>query len=441
MIYSKKKVGIYTLGCKVNQYESEAIAETFLARGYEIASAEDSCDIYVINTCTVTAESDRKARQFIRRARSHNPEAFILVTGCLAQTSAASVAKIDGVDYICGNGEKLSVADAADKLLEQGRKNSASEIFVSDIDSAPFEKMNICRFDRTRAYIKIEDGCESRCTYCIIPKARGRIRSKAPSDVLDEVKTLIAGGCREIVLTGIETASYGKDIEGCSFADLLCMVDKSEGIGRVRLGSLDPASINEKFVEKISSLSSLAPHFHLSLQSGSDRVLALMKRRYNSRMAMRAIELLRSAMPNVQFTTDVIVGFPGETEEDFLQTLEFCKKARFLKIHIFPYSKREGTPAAIMPDQLPKDVKRDRLQRLSEIERASRLEILTKAVADAPVCEVLFETFDAKNKTVIGHTKNFFEVCAHSDVPLHSELRRVRLTSTDGERCFGEIVL
>ena len=441
LIYNKKRVGIYTLGCKVNQYESEAIAETFLARGYEIASAEDSCDIYVINTCTVTAESDRKARQFIRRSRSHNPAAFILVTGCLAQTSAGSIAKIDGVDYICGNGEKLSVADAADKLLEQGRKNSASEIFVSDIDSAPFEKMNICHFDRTRAYIKIEDGCESRCTYCIIPKARGKIRSKAPSDVLCEVNTLIEGGCREIVLTGIETASYGKDLEGCSFADLLCLVDKAQGIGRVRLGSLDPSSINEKFVEKIAPLSSLAPHFHLSLQSGSDRILALMKRRYNSKMAMRAIELLRSAIPNVQFTTDVIVGFPGETEEDFLETLEFCKKARFLKIHIFPYSKREGTPAASMPDQISKDLKRERLQRLLEVEKASRLEILSQAVSETPVYEVLFETYDEKNKTVIGHTKNFFEVSAPSDLPLHSELRHVRLISTDGERCFGEIVL
>ena len=440
MIYNKKKVGIYTLGCKVNQYESEAIAETLIERGYEISSAEDVCDIYVINTCTVTAESDRKARQFIRRARSHNPEAFVLVTGCMAQTAAGAIAKIEGVDYICGNGEKLSIADAADKLLEQGRKNSSAEIFVSDIDSAPFEKMHICRFDRTRAYIKIEDGCESRCTYCIIPKARGKIRSKAPEDVLDEVRTLIYGGCREIVLTGIETASYGKDIEGCSFADLLCLVDKADGIGRVRLGSLDPASITEKFVERIASLSSLAPHFHLSLQSGSDRVLALMKRRYNSKMAMRAIELLRSAIPNVQFTTDVIVGFPGETEEDFLQTLEFCKRANFLKIHIFPYSKREGTPAASMPEQISKDVKRDRLQRLSEVERASRLEILNCAISEHPICEVLFETFDEKSKRVIGHTSNFLEVSAPSDSPLHSQLCKVRLTSNDGETCFGEII-
>jgi threonylcarbamoyladenosine tRNA methylthiotransferase MtaB len=301
--------------------------------------------------------------------------------------------------------------------------------------------MNICRFDRTRAYIKIEDGCESRCTYCIIPKARGKIRSKSPSDVLDEVNTLIAGGCREIVLTGIETASYGKDIEGCDFAELLTLVDKVEGIGRVRLGSLDPSSITEKFVEKIAPLSSLAPHFHLSLQSGSDRILALMKRRYNSKMAMNVIERLRSAIPNVQFTTDVIVGFPGETEEDFLRTLEFCQKAHFLKIHIFPYSKREGTPAASMPEQISKEVKRDRLQRLSEVERASRFEILNKAVTDSPVCEVLFETFDEKNKRVVGHTSNFFEVSAPSDIPLHSELRKVRLTSTDGETCFGEIIL
>ena len=431
-----KKVGIYTLGCKVNQYESEAIAEKFEAHGYSVVSAEDSCDVYVINTCTVTAESDRKARQFIRRAHSKNRDAVILVTGCLAQTSPEDILAIDGVSFVCGNSSKLSVVDAADELLSGGslaRKNA-----VADIEHADFEKMNITHFDRTRAYVKIEDGCESRCTYCIIPSARGPIRSKLPSDVIAEVEALVVGGCREVVLTGIETASYGKDLEGTCLADLLCRVDKIEGIGRVRLGSLDPSLITESFVEKIKGLRSLAPHFHLSLQSGSDKVLALMKRKYNSRMAMRAIELLRNALPEAQFTTDVIVGFPGESEEDFLDTLEFAKRANFLKIHIFPYSKRKGTPAAEMQNQLSKETKRERLARLSAVEEACRIELLKKEIAERPVCDVLFETFT--NGRAYGHTASFIEVSVPSNVPLHSITKKVRLLGCDNDICLGEII-
>ena len=431
-----KKVAIYTLGCKVNQYESQAIAEKFEARGYTVVSADEPADVYVINTCTVTAESDRKARQFIRRAHSQRNDAVILVTGCLAQTSPEDILAIEGVSFVCGNSSKLSVVDAADALLSG---NSLSEKnAVADIECADFEKMNITHFDRTRAYVKIEDGCENRCTYCIIPNARGPVRSKLPSDVISEVETLTAGGCREIVLTGIETASYGKDLSGASLADLLCRVDKIENIGRVRLGSLDPSLITESFVEKIKALHSLAPHFHLSLQSGSDRVLALMKRKYNSRMAMRAIELLRKAFPSAQFTTDVIVGFPGETEEDFTDTLEFAKKANFLKIHIFPYSKRKGTPAAEMKNQLSKEVKHERLSRLSSLEAACRKELLEKEVAEHPEREVLFETF--KNGRAYGHTASFIEVSVPSDVPLHSVTKKVRLLTHDNDICFGEII-
>ena len=432
-----KKVGIYTLGCKVNQYESEAIAEKFEARGYSVTSPDSLCDVYVINTCTVTAESDRKARQFIRRARSKNSNSIILVTGCLAQTSPEEILAIEGVSFVCGNSSKLSVVNAADELLSNENGLSQRNA-VEDIEKAPFEKMSITHFDRTRAYVKIEDGCESRCTYCIIPSARGPIRSKLPSDVLAEVEALTAGGCREIVLTGIETASYGKDLSGTNLADLLCKVDKIKNIGRIRLGSLDPSLITEDFVEKIKGLTSLAPHFHLSLQSGSDRVLALMKRKYNSRMAMHAIELLRGAFPEAQFTTDVIVGFPGESEEDFEDTLNFAKKAKFLKIHIFPYSKRKGTPAAEMQDQISKQVKHDRLTKLSAVECATRLELLKKEISERPVREVLFETFEGGK--AIGHTANFIEVSVSSEMPLHSITKRVQLLSNDSDICFGEII-
>ncbi len=432
-----KKVGILTLGCKVNQYESEAIAERFLAHGCTVLPADEVCDVYVINTCTVTAESDRKARQFIRRAHSLNKAAPILVTGCFAQTSPDEILSIEGVSYVSGNAEKLSVVDAAEALLAK-KEDSIQKNSVSDIFSADFEEMSIKKFDRTRAYVKIEDGCDSKCTYCIIPSARGHIRSKSPEAVVREVEELTNGGCREVVLTGIETASYGKDLRDTDLADIICRVAKTQGIGRIRLGSLDPSLINESFVNRIKDVSALAPHFHLSLQSGSDRILALMKRKYNSKMAMHAIELLREAFPCAQFTTDVIVGFPGETDEDFLETVAFAKKARFLQIHVFPYSKRAGTPAASMPNQLPKQVKKERLATLSAVESSIRHEILSKFVEENESCEVLFETFDGGK--VIGHTSSFIEVSAPSEIPLHSTVHRVRLISTDGETCFGEII-
>ena len=431
----KKTVGIYTLGCKVNQYESEAIAETIAQEGFEISSPSRVCDAYLINTCTVTAESDRKARQFIRRAIAKNPDAVVVVTGCLAQTSAEMIAAIDGVDAVVGNTKKLFAAKELCRLLREG-KASAPVISVDPIENAGFEPMQICSFERTRAYIKIEDGCESHCTYCIIPSARGRIRSKAPEDVLSEVRTLTENGCREIVLTGIETASYGKDLGNVDLATLLEQIDKIEGIGRVRLGSLDPSLIRPDFVQRIARLSSLAPHFHLSLQSGSSRVLAAMKRKYNADQAMRAIELLRQEMPNVKFTTDVIVGFPGESEEDFCETAEFLKQARFLMVHIFPYSKRKGTLAATMPNQLPDEVKRRRLHELEVIAKETRQAILTDAVANEPITEVLFETYE--NGLAYGHSADFLEIAVPAERPLHGEICKVCLEKTDGVLCFGK---
>ena len=430
-------VGIYTLGCKVNQYESEAIAEELEKNGAKIMPCSTVCDAYIINTCTVTAESDRKARQFIRRAISKNADAYIIVTGCMAQTSPEDIAAIDGVDCIIGNTDKLSVVTALTELATKGRKNSDTEIIVKDIDNCGFEEMSISRFDRTRAYVKIEDGCENRCTYCIIPSARGKVRSKSPDLVIKEVEQLVAGGCREVVLTGIETASYGRDLGNVDLADLLCRVDKIRGIGRVRLGSLDPSLIRPDFVKKISSLSCLAPHFHLSLQSGSDKVLAAMKRKYNSKMAMRAIELLRESIPNVKFTTDVIVGFPGESEDDFCQTEEFVSNAGFLTVHIFPYSKRKGTLASQMSGQISSEIKSERLHRLEKVASESQKAILSDAVCGAPIRRVLFETYS--DGYALGHTDDFIEVAVPSPEPLRAELLNVKLLSTDGKMCFGEL--
>ena len=431
MANCKGTVGILTLGCKVNQYESEAIGELFEARGFCVRSASLTCDVYVVNTCTVTAESDRKARQMIRRLIAKNPAAYVLVTGCLGQVSPESLAAIEGVDYVSGNVNKTKIPEIAEALLAGGKKNPCPVVQTGDITLACFESMQIQKFDRTRAYVKIEDGCESHCTYCIIPSARGVIRSKPMNEVLDEVETLTRGGCREVVLTGIETASYGKDLKEGSLADLLEQVDALPNIGRVRLGSLDPSLMKQSFVDKIASLSSLAPHFHISMQSGSDNVLRLMKRKYNADMALAGIERLRRAIPDVMFTTDMIVGFPGETEEDFEQTIEFARKARFLMIHVFPYSKRKGTPAAEMEGQVPEAVKKARVARLSSLAASIRCELLDDWIKHTDTAEVLFEEYE--NGYAYGHTSSFIRVRVPSEKSLRSQFATIRPISTDGE--------
>ena len=435
----KIKTGILTLGCKVNQYESEAIAEALTDKGFEVRPHTELCDAYIVNTCTVTAESDRKARQMIRRMISKNPAAYILVTGCYSQVSPEEVAEIEGVDYLCGSSNKMSVVDKLIALINGGKKAEKAEICIPELDESEFEQMSIRRFDRTRAYVKIEDGCESKCAYCTIPASRGPIRSKPFNEVIDEVKTLTENGVREVVLTGIETGSYGKDLpEKESFASLLAAIDKIDGIGRVRTGSLDPTVIKPAFVEAIKDLKSLCPHFHLSLQSGSSNILASMKRKYNADQALACIDRLRTAIPDVQLTTDVIVGFPGETEEDFLASCDFARKARFLMIHVFPYSKRKGTVAAEMKDQIPENVKKERVAKLSEISREIRAEILDEKVAESKDIEVLFET--TREGYSHGHTSDFIEVKVKTSKRLNGLVRSVKLISHDGEVCEGVLV-
>lgn len=433
--FSKLTVGLVTLGCKVNQYESEAIAERFAAAGFTVTPAEEGCDITVINTCTVTAESDRKARQMIRRAITANPDGYILVTGCLAQTSPDQAASIAGVDFVCGNTDKQAVVEAARRLMLQGHKNERAEVLHRSLDGSGFEEMAITHFDRTRAYIKIEDGCENKCAYCAIPAARGPVRSKRPEAVLDEVRTLVSGGCREVVLTGIETASYGRDLDGCGLADLLEQVDAIPGIGRVRLGSLDPSLMKQEFVNRIAGLPSLAPHFHLSMQSGSDTVLARMRRKYNSRMALEGMERLRRAMPGVQFTTDMIVGFPQETDAEFAETLEFARQARFLMIHVFRYSRRAGTVAAGMPGQVPEAVKAERSHRLSELEAGVRKALLDGL--EGKTLPVLFES--QENGLLCGHTPEFFEVAVPAGSAAHGDILPVTINGNNGTLCFGTV--
>ena len=433
-----KTAGIYTLGCKVNQYESQAISEELTRNGFRVISPTSVCDAYIINTCTVTAESDRKARQFIRRAIGKSSNAIIIVTGCMAQSAPLAVAEIEGVDAIIGNTQKLLCAKVASKLVSEGQKRTSPLMLVESMENADFEKMSITEFERTRAYVKIEDGCESKCTYCIIPAARGKIRSKPMAEVIDEVTELTRNGCREIVLTGIETASYGKERKDEDLVKLLEQVDMIEGIGRVRLGSLDPSFIKPDVVKRLAGVKCLAPHFHLSLQSGSSRILALMKRKYNAEQAMRAIELLREHIPSVKLTTDIIVGFPDESEEDFEQTAEFLKKARFLSAHIFPYSKRQDTPAATMPSQISKQEKSRRVHALTQAQEQIRMEILREELESNPVKQVLFEAW--RDGVSTGHTADFLEVSAPSVRPLHAVTASVRVTSYNENGLLGEII-
>ena len=423
---------IVTCGCKVNQYESEAIAEALEAAGFVQHPSCDACDLYIVNTCTVTAESDRKARQIIRRFIGQHPEAFMIVTGCSAQSRAESIAAIPGVDAVVGNRQKLRVAEIAQGLVAAGRKPEGPLVEVPSLEGAEFESMSITRFGRTRAYVKIEDGCESRCAYCAIPAARGPIRSKPMADVVAEVRALTERGCREVVLTGIETGAWGRDLGQLRLQDLLREIDRIPGIGRIRLGSLDPTVMTPDFVAGIKELSSLAPHFHLSMQSGCSATLARMRRKYNRTQAEAAIARVREAIASVQFTTDMIVGFPGETEEEFAESADFARRAGFLHIHVFPYSKREGTPAADMKDQIPESVKHERVGVLSRISEESCGAILDGVLAmPDPILSVIPET--RGDGFVMGHTPDFLAVKVLTPCPLPKTEVLVRPLRREGE--------
>lgn len=424
---------VYTLGCKVSQYESEAILEEAVRRGFTLVT--EGADIAVINTCTVTAEGDRKCRQLIRRLVRQSPETKIMVCGCYSQVSPESVSAIDGVAYVCGTQNKLRTVERALELLDG---KAIPKIEVAPLAGADFESMRILHAPRTRAYIKIEDGCDNRCAYCKIPDARGHVRSKKIADVVAEARALTDAGVREVVLTGIETASFGADT-GESLCDLLDAVNGIDGIERIRLGSLEPTLMRPAFLDRIAKVGKLTPHFHLSMQSGSSRTLAAMRRKYNAETALRNIENTRAALPGVQFTTDFIVGFPGETDEDFAETMEFARRVGFLATHVFKYSKRAGTPAAKMPDQVPEEIKHARSQALIALSAESTAHCLAEILAAHPTETVLFE--QKIGGLWSGHTAAFAEVRAASDADLHGELRKVRLDKIEDDYIRADLNL
>ena len=405
-------VGLYTLGCKVSQYETVAVGEEFERHGFLVRPFDEICDVYVVNTCTVTAESDRKSRQFIRRAIKRNPKAIVMVMGCYSQRAKDEVSKIEGVCCVIGTENKLSLVSVAERMLSDREYGRVCEKYISttDVTKAVFEKMTVTSAPRTRAYVKIEDGCESKCTYCAISGARGRVRSKPRSDVISEVEALYRNGTREIVLTGIETASYGRDFDDeYGLADLICELDARGSCERIRLGSLAPELINHDFVMRVKNAGILAPHFHLSLQSGSDNVLRNMKRRYNRTQAMHVIEDIRENIPRATFTTDLMVGFPGESEEDFQQTVDFVRRAGFLDAHVFAYSRREGTPAAYYDGQISESIKRERSDRLIKIKNEVRDGLLDEIVREGIPLSVIAETLDSDG-CYTAHSDTYVEV-------------------------------
>ena len=421
---------IYTLGCRVNFYESQAIAEGLEKDGFIPAEEEEKADVCIINTCAVTQMSEKKSRQLVRRCIRENEGAEIYVTGCSSQLHPEIYEKIEGVSGVFGCRNKSELCDYI-----TGRKKADGIIIKDSLDNGKeLIPAAISHFDRVRAYVKIEDGCDGKCAYCIIAKARGRAVSRDEEEILSEIGTLAKGGCREVVLTGIETANYKPSLSG-----LILRVAEVEGIERIRLGSLDPAFITEKFLSEIAECKKFMPHFHLSLQSGCSQTLAAMKRKYNAEMAAEVIENIRKYFPNANLSADIICGFPGETEENFGKSLEFIKKARLLHAHIFPFSRREGTVADSMPCQLTEEQKDERCRALSSMQKEIKKEILEAYIKNNKTCEVLFET--EETDFWHGHTDNFIEVSAKAKTggDIKGKILTVEILSTDGEIIYGEI--
>ncbi len=353
-----KKAALHSLGCKVNSYETEAMQQMLVRAGYEIVPFGEEADLYVINTCSVTNIADRKSRQMIHKARKMNPDAIVVAAGCYVQTSTEQVKKDNSIDIIVGNNKKQDLLELVAAYEREHRREE--EVLDINKPHQPYEELKVSHpTEHTRAFLKVQDGCNQFCSYCIIPYARGRVRSRRLEDVVNETKELAENGFQEIVLTGIHLSSYGIDL-GCSLLDLIRSIHEIDGVRRIRLGSLEPGIITREFVEELVKLKKVCPHFHLSLQSGSGTVLKRMNRRYTPEEYLEKCRLLREYYEHPALTTDVIVGFPGETEEEFRETCDFVKKVSFYEIHVFKYSKRNGTAAASMPGQIPESVKGER---------------------------------------------------------------------------------
>ena len=421
-----KKVALHNLGCKVNAYETEAMQELLEKEGYEIVPFKEGADIYIINTCTVTNMADRKSRQMLHRAKKMNPNAIVVAAGCYVQAKSESKETDESIDIIIGNNKKQ---DLISILREYQEKHDGIQKEIIDINhTKEYEELHLSKTaEHTRAYLKVQDGCNQFCTYCIIPYARGRVRSREKENVVAEVKQLVANGYQEVVLTGIHLSSYGVDLQGEDLLSLILAVNEIEGLKRIRLGSLEPRIITEEFAKTISGLEKICPHFHLSLQSGCNGTLKRMNRRYTAEEYFEKCELLRKYFDNPALTTDVIVGFPGETEEEFEESRAFVEKVNFYETHIFKYSRREGTKAAVMEDQVPEQIKTKRSNILLELDERKRKEYEEKFIGKT--VEVLMEEELEKEgkRYQTGHTKEYIKVALESDENMQNQLVKIKI--------------
>ncbi|QVK19448.1 tRNA (N(6)-L-threonylcarbamoyladenosine(37)-C(2))-methylthiotransferase MtaB [Mycoplasmatota bacterium] len=433
-----KTIAFYTLGCKVNNYETEAISELFKNANYKRVDFNQVADVYIINTCTVTNKGDRKSRQMIRRAIRKNPDAVICVTGCYAQTQPNEVAKIDGVDLIIGTNGRENIVEMVEKFI----KNRKPVTYVKDLfHDVQFENLAVINYEsRTRANIKIQEGCQNFCTYCIIPFARGKMRSKDKDSVIMEIQNLVDHGHLEIILTGIHTGGYGIDFDNYDLADLIVDIEKQvHGIKRLRISSIEISQIDEKMLNVMKNSHILANHLHVPIQSGSDTVLERMNRKYTTNEYMDKINEIRAIFPDIAITTDVIVGFPGETENEFKETYDFIKKVGFSELHVFPYSKRSGTRAAKMALQVSEIVKTMRVNELLALSK----ELTEKYVNQFQnqILNVIFEErCQQDSQYILGHASNYVKVKAIGNESNIGKEVKVLIKNTTQSLAFGELI-
>lgn len=426
------KFQIYTLGCKVNTYESNVMRDALLNKGYFEVDLKEKADITIINTCTVTNTADSKSMKVIRQAIRRNENAIIVVCGCLVQNKKEEVSKIDGVDIVIGNINKSKIVDYIEKYIEEKKQ----EVDVRNIMDTNFEPMMLNNFNKTRAFVKIQDGCNNFCSYCIIPYTRGNVRSKDKRSVLKEIQLLVDEGHKEVVLTGIHTGNYGAEFANYKFAYLLKDIVKIDKLERLRISSIEITEINDDVMEVIKENNILVDHMHIPLQSGSDAVLKRMNRKYDKEYFINKIKKLRKIRPNISITTDVIVGFPGETEEEFEETIETIKKIKFTKLHVFPYSKREGTKAAIMDGQVDENIKKKRVKILLQLSKELEYNYMEKFIGK----KVIFIPEMAKEEYIIGHTGNFLNVKYRGNKNDLNKDIEVKINNIEYPYCIGSTI-
>ncbi|HJF41493.1 tRNA (N(6)-L-threonylcarbamoyladenosine(37)-C(2))-methylthiotransferase MtaB [Thomasclavelia spiroformis] len=420
-----KTIAFHTLGCKVNTYESNAMLKIFNEAGYQEVDFKEIADVYVINTCTVTNTGDSKSRQMIRKAIRKNPQATVCVVGCYSQIAPEEIEQIEGVGVVLGTQHRKDIVKYVDEYLKTGKP-------VIKVDNVmnlkKFEDLNIDRFKNTRAFLKIQDGCNNFCTYCIIPYARGRVRSRDKDSVLNQAKTLVANGYVEIVLTGIHTAGYGEDLDNYSFYDLLVDLVKIGGLKRLRISSIETSQISDEIINLIGSNDIIVDHLHIPLQSGCDATLKRMNRKYTTSQYLEKINKIRNYLPNIAFTTDVIVGFPGESDEEFEETYNFIKEVNYSELHVFPYSPRRNTPAAKMKDQVDDKIKHERVNRLLELSKELNRDFALKQIGKT--LKVLFEKRDGDY--LVGHASDYLKVRVKTTDNLIGEIVEVKINNYEG---------